>query len=73
MMIIFYVGGPNIGAVGFAAGVERLTFLIEKTEEFKYDVAVIIADDEASMDAFALAQKLRSVGLKVDIPFASQR
>ena len=24
------------------------------------------------MDAFALAQKLRSVGLKVDIPFASQ-
>ena len=66
------LGGPNIGAVGFAAGVERLTFLIEKTEEFKYDVAVIIADDEASMEAFALAQKLRSVGLKVDIPFASQ-
>ena len=66
------LGGPNIGAVGFAAGVERLTFLIEKTEEFKYDVAVIIADDEASMDAFALSQKLRSVGLKVDIPFASQ-
>ena len=24
------------------------------------------------MDAFALAQKLRSVGLKVDIPFAPQ-
>ena len=66
------LGGPKIGAVGFAAGVERLALLIEKTEDFKYHVAVIIVDDIAETYAFTLARKLRSIGLRVDIPISNQ-
>ncbi len=66
------LGGPDIGAVGFAAGVERLALLIEQKQEFTYDIAVVIADDNASSDGFALAQNLRLQGLKIDIPMAPQ-
>lgn len=66
------LGGPNIGAVGFAAGVERLALLTEQTEDFKYDIAVITADEYAEKHAFALAKDLRSCGLCVDIPLANQ-
>ena len=38
----------------------------------KYDVAVIIVDDIAETYAFILARKLRSIGLRVDIPIANQ-
>ena len=66
------LGGPEIGAVGFAAGVERLALLIEQKQEFTYDIAVVIADDNAASDGFALAQNLRLQGLKTDIPMAPQ-
>ena len=66
------LGGPNIGAVGFAAGVERLALLTEHEKDFKYNVAVIIADDKAESHAFVLAKKLRSLGLHVDIPLEKQ-
>ena len=66
------LGGPHIGAVGFAAGVERLALLTEHAKDFKYNVAVIIADDKAESDAFVLAKKLRSLGLHVDIPLEKQ-
>ena len=66
------LGGPEIGAVGFAAGVERLALLIEQKEDFTYDIAVVIADDNAASDGFALAQNLRLQGLKTDIPMAQQ-
>ena len=66
------LGGPDIGAVGFAAGVERLALLIKQNDEFTYDIAVIIADDNAASQGFALAQSLRLQGLKTDIPMATQ-
>ena len=66
------LGGPDIGAVGFAAGIERLALLVDQTDEFIYDVGVILADDSASLVGFAFANKLRSCGLKVDIPLAGQ-
>ena len=66
------LGGPDIGAVGFAAGVERLALLIKQNDEFTYDIAVVIADDNAASDGFALAQNLRLKGLKTDIPMAAQ-
>ena len=66
------LGGPDMGAVGFAAGVERLALLIKQNEEFTYDIAVVIADDNAASDGFALAQSLRLQGLKTDIPMATQ-
>ena len=66
------LGGPDMGAVGFAAGVERLALLIKQNDEFTYDIAVVIADDNAASDGFALAQSLRLQGLKTDIPMATQ-
>ncbi len=66
------LGGPDMGAVGFAAGVERLALLIEKNEEFTYDIAVVIVDDEVASDGFALAQNLRLQGFKTDIPMVPQ-
>ena len=66
------LGGPDMGAVGFAAGVERLALLIKQNDEFTYDIAVVIADDNVASDGFALAQSLRLQGLKTDIPMATQ-
>ena len=66
------LGGPDMGAVGFAAGVERLALLLKQNDEFTYDIAVVIADDNAASDGFALAQSLRLQGLKTDIPMATQ-
>ncbi len=63
------LGGPHLPAVGFAAGVERLSLLVDKDEEVRTDILLVVMDTELQADGFALASQLRRAGLSVDMPF----
>jgi histidyl-tRNA synthetase len=63
------LGGPDLPAVGFGLGLDRLTLLLKEGGQ-KYsappDVFIAVADEGSSDAAFALASKLRREGLKVE-------
>ncbi len=63
------LGGPDVPAVGFALGLDRLTLLLKEGGQ-KYsappDVFVAVADEGSADAAFALASKLRHEGLRVE-------
>lgn len=63
------LGGPHLPAVGFAAGVERLSLLVDEGEEVRIDILLVVMDTELQADGFALASQLRRAGLSVDMPF----
>ena len=64
------LGGPSLPAVGFAAGIERLSLLIDEPALAVPDVALITMDKELEADGFALASRLRRHGVSVDMPFS---
>ena len=64
------LGGPALPAVGFAAGIERLSLLIDEPALPKADVALITMDKELEADGFALASQLRRSGIAVDMPYS---
>ena len=64
------LGGPSLPAVGFAAGIERLSLLIGDPELAVPDVALITMDKELEADGFALASQLRRQGVSVDMPYS---
>ena len=64
------LGGPALPAVGFAAGIERLSLLIDEPAAESADLMVISLDKELDADAFAVASHLRRAGYRVDVPFS---
>lgn len=64
------LGGPALPAVGFAAGIERLSLLIDEPAAASADLMVISLDKELEAEAFALASQLRRAGYSVDVPFS---
>ncbi|MGF1562958.1 MAG: histidine--tRNA ligase [Geminicoccaceae bacterium] len=67
--LIASMGGPSIPGVGWAAGVERLTMLVERPAEQATPIA-IVPMDEAEIDAaLILAEELRAAGFVVDMAF----
>ncbi|MDD2714625.1 MAG: histidine--tRNA ligase [Candidatus Wallbacteria bacterium] len=72
--LIKELGGPDIPAVGFAAGIERILLTMDADEVVIPDSDLIelrvIALDEKSLEvSFRLTQDLRKMGLKVDMDF----
>jgi histidyl-tRNA synthetase len=63
------LGGPDVPAVGFALGLDRLTLLL-KEGGLKYsappDLFVAVADEGSADAGFALASRLRKEGLRVE-------
>jgi histidyl-tRNA synthetase len=63
------LGGPDVPAVGFAMGLDRLVLLLKESGR-KYtaapDLFVAVADKESQDVAFMLASRLRREGLRVD-------
>jgi histidyl-tRNA synthetase len=63
------LGGPDLPAVGFGLGLDRLTLLLKEGGQ-KYstppDVFIAVADEGSADAAFALTSKLRREGLKVE-------
>lgn len=60
------MGGPSIPAIGFAAGIERLSELLEKTEKSESLTVLIPIGEKALSLAPQIANKLRSEGFRVD-------
>ena len=68
--LVKQLGGPDIPAVGFAAGVERLLLvagerLQEKVTPRQLDVYLVVLADEARAPALTRAQELRAAGYTV--------
>ncbi len=66
------LGGPDMPAVGFGLGMERLLLLldqlgVEVEKPVRYDLMLLSVDAASQKKAFALAHALRALGLLVDV------
>ncbi|NTX36790.1 histidine--tRNA ligase [Myxococcus sp. CA033] len=63
------LGGPDVPAVGFACGLDRLVLLLKESQQ-KFgatpDLFIAVADEGSHDAAFTLASRLRRDGLRVD-------
>jgi histidyl-tRNA synthetase len=70
--LIEELGGPDMPAVGFAIGIERLIMTLEKEnieipKENLFDLYIGARGEEESKYAFKLANSLRTLGVKCEI------
>ena len=71
--LIKSLGGPDIGAVGFALGVERMLLLLPKPEEKpSADVLVAYTSDYVYKDAYNILRKLRNYGVSSVIDYKNK-
>ena len=71
--LVSELGGPNIGAVGFASGIERLVLVMESSQPSTSGgsidfFAVYIGEDNRSA-VFKLVSDLRQIGLSGDMDY----
>ena len=69
--LIQELGGPDMPAVGFGLGMERLLLIMEQLgveveKPLRYDLMLLGLGDAAKERAFVLCQSLRARGIKVD-------
>lgn len=60
--LIKNLGGGNVGATGFAIGMERISLLLDDPAEKKPDFYIIVVDEAAANEAVLVAQDLRVAG-----------
>ncbi|MBE6052466.1 MAG: histidine--tRNA ligase [Clostridium sartagoforme] len=70
--LIEEIGGPEMPAVGFGLGLERLIMTLEKEgieipKEDVIELYIGARGDNAKTEAFVLANKLRSLGIKTEV------
>jgi histidyl-tRNA synthetase len=63
------MGGPEIPAVGWAAGIERLAMLLGAPPERPRPIAVIPIGEALELPALVLTQELRRAGWTVDLGY----
>ena len=64
------MGGPNVGACGFALGIDRMTMVLNKSA-FKKEIDVFVATigGGAYAKAFSLLNDLRNAGVSCEIDY----
>jgi histidyl-tRNA synthetase len=67
--LVAQMGGPATPGVGWAAGIERLSMLVESVPPPKRPVAVIPVSGESERQAMQLAHALRRDGFIVELGF----
>lgn len=67
--LISDMGGPKTPGTGWAAGIDRLTLLLQNTPEQTRPVAIVPLGDEAESEALTLSHSLRRSGLSVDMAY----
>jgi histidyl-tRNA synthetase len=67
--LVAEMGGPSTPAVGWAAGIERLSMLLAETPAAPRPVAVIPMGDGAEAAALTLLQSLRRAGIRAEIAY----
>ena len=69
--LIKQMGGPQTAGIGWAAGVERLSMMIDEANiEATRPVSIVPVGDEAKALATTLANDLRRAGLTVDLGYS---
>ena len=68
--LIGQMGGPETPGIGWAAGVERLTLLLDDGKEAKRPVAVIPVGGNAESEALIVAERLRKKGYKIELGYS---
>jgi histidyl-tRNA synthetase len=63
------MGGPEMPAVGWAGGIERLAMLLAEPAALARPVAVVPVGDAAEAKALELTQRLRHAGHTVDLGY----
>jgi histidyl-tRNA synthetase len=67
--LIETIGGPSTPGIGWAAGVERLSMLLEQAPAAPRPVAVVPVGDGVETVALTLTQRLRRAGFTIDLGF----
>ena len=65
--LISQMSGPDLPAIGFAAGMERLSLLMEKKKSEEKLISLIYIGDEQENYVFNIANKIRDLNIKVEI------
>ncbi|MBL0941327.1 MAG: histidine--tRNA ligase [Alphaproteobacteria bacterium] len=68
--LISQLGGPNLAGVGWAAGLDRLVLLAEKSIDKPCLISIIPVGDTAESQALQMAQDLRQEGLNIDLGYS---
>jgi histidyl-tRNA synthetase len=63
------MGGPDVPAIGWAAGIERLAMLLAEPPDEARPIAVIPVGEAAELPALQLTQQLRRAGFTVDLGY----
>ena len=61
------LGGPHTPAIGWAAGIERLSMMIDAPEAERLDVVVVAESDDLKGAAVAVATALRKANLSCEL------
>lgn len=70
--LIKQLGGPDLPAVGFACGMERLALLCPHTENVRPDFYLAVLDASALNTGLLLAQRLRERGFCGEVAFEAR-
>ena len=64
------LGGPDAPGVGFACGMERLALLLPEVAPALPDFFIVAPDEAGRVQAFALAEACRALGLAGELEYA---
>ncbi len=67
--LIAEIGGPPTPAIGWAAGIERLSLLLDQPATSPESIAVIPMDEASEPDAIRALSRLRRAGLRAEMAF----
>jgi len=68
--LVSQMGGPETPGIGWAAGVERLSMLVENAGDTARPVVVVPVGGEAGDKALEITQQLRRAGFTVDLGYS---
>ena len=68
--LVEQMGGPSTPGVGWAAGVERLSLLVEDGEPKRRPIALIPVGDAANTEMIKIAHGLRAAGFVVEMGYS---
>ncbi len=63
------VGGPPTPAIGWAAGIERLSLLLDQSPTPPETIAVVPLDEQSEPDAIRVLARIRRAGLRAEMAF----
>lgn len=67
--LVAEMGGPKTPAIGWAAGVERLSMLLGKSPAAPRSIVVVPMGEEAYTAGISIIQTLRNAGIRVETSF----